>query len=153
MTRRFAYTVLASLGCMLGLAATPANAQFQLKIGGGYGNPGIYVGTGPKLVPGVYPSVSYAGSSYHADHHYHVKYRQPLWKEQTFHSRYEARRFADYKASQGFETIILPHGLHFDVRYRMLHWATYQTVHSDGAAHRLEHYLESQGYQAKVVHH
>jgi hypothetical protein len=83
---------------------------------------------------------------------YRVEYRQLHWRERTFSNLFEARSFADLKRAQGFQVDIDRHGLHWHVRFRMTQWRTYRVVNSHAVAHRLEHTLESRGFDARVVH-
>lgn len=87
------------------------------------------------------------------DGHYHVQYRLSTWGEKTFHNYFEARIFQQAQASRGYETSLVSHGLHWDVRYRLPQWRTYRTVDSHHQAHSLERFLEHRGYQVRLVHH
>lgn len=96
--------------------------------------------------------VNFGGNRDHDDH-YHVQFRQMNWQTQDFDCPIEARRFENYKQSQGFEVTCRHHGDHVHVSFRRPNWTTYRTVNSDPYAHQLERWLESQGYDARVVHH
>ena len=116
----------------------------------------LWMGGAVSAQPLVFTSPSFRpgpGYGHKHGHHFHVQYRQLAWEERSFSHRYEARRFAELKEDQGFETRLVRHGGHWDVQYRMPHWQTYRTVPSHRQAHDLEHYLEYRGYQARVIHH
>lgn len=142
MFRNFAYAAIATLGLAAG--AGTADAQFKVNIG---------IGAPIVAASPVVPVTPIQAAPFHAHKHYHVQYRQLVWKERIFDSPFEARHFADFKDSEGFETILVRHGYHWHVRYRLLGWRTFRTVSSHAYAHELERLLEFRGFDARVIHH
>jgi hypothetical protein len=134
MYRKMTFGLVAALGLTLS-NAKPADAQIVINV------PGVRIsGFGPA-------------PSFGTVRHYHVQYRSPYWQERSFQDGFEAREFARYKESQGYEVDLRRHGFHIDVRFRMAHWQSYRTVNSHAAAHELERMLEYRGFQARIIHH
>jgi hypothetical protein len=161
MLRKMTLSAVAVMG-LLAATAAPAMAQSSKKLrieigiggggGGGYGGGfggGIGVGIGGGYGGGI-------GGGYRPDfdRHYHVQYRVVRWEERVFDSRFAAERFADRLRFEGYLVTIERHRDHYHVRFRTGgDWRTYRTVFSHREAHDLERYLESRGYEARVIHH
>lgn len=86
-------------------------------------------------------------------HHYHVEYRMPIWRDRSFGSEIEARRFESDLRARGFEVRHMHHRGHIDVRYRLMSWVQYGTAPSRLAARDMASALRGQGYQARIVPH
>lgn len=105
------------------------------------------VATYPPVVSYL-PGVSYSGYM----REYRVQYRTSTWQDRVFCDLRDARRFESLKLAEGFDVDMTRVGPDWLVRYRLAAWRTYTTVYSHREAHDLEAFLESRGYQARVVH-
>jgi hypothetical protein len=132
MFHNFALTAAMVLG-----VASSASAQVRLSFAVGAPVPVVVA---PRPVVIVAPD------------HYHVQYRQ-AWQERIFTCPIEARAFERHQERLGYHAYTSGDGLCWHVHYRLPGWQPYRTVHSHYAAHQLERRLESQGVDARLVHH
>lgn len=89
---------------------------------------------------------------FHSHRPMDVQYRSPFWKEQVFTCPIEANAFERERLSKGFEVRRILYGNLIHVGFRMPYWTTFQTVDGHHHAHDVERFLESRGYEARVLH-
>lgn len=151
-------TLTAAVLALLGATLSTAQAgPFDPPVRFHYGPP-----VAPAYGPPTYAVPSYSTSHYnppapivrrrHHDH-VHVQYRLPYWREQVFGNPFVARNFEQERISKGFEVSTMCVGGEHIVRYRMIGWNTYQTADCFDEARDMERYLESRGYQVRLIPH
>jgi hypothetical protein len=83
---------------------------------------------------------------------YWVQFRQPQWQEQTFFSPAEMDNFVRTQERNGWDVQVANlRGGAYSVRFRLVHWGGSRVVDSLAEARDWAAYLESKGYEPRIV--